>query len=101
MNIIRNKIKGDTILNEDTQLHGMIVGLTTVSENVILQLHGMVIGTVIIREGSTVYLHGMVNGSVINKGGHLEVFGIVNGKIIRESGETIVNPKAIVQNGIL
>lgn len=101
MNVIRDKIEGNTILNEDTQLHGMIVGLTTVSENTVLQLHGTIIGNLILKEDSTAYLHGMVNGDVINKGGHLEVFGTVNGKVIRENGETIVDSKAIVRDGVL
>lgn len=101
MKVIRSKVEGNTILSEDTQLHGMIVGSTTVSENILLQMHGMIIGNLILKVDSEVYLHGMVNGDVINKGGYLKVFGIVNGKLIRESGDTVVDPKAIVRDGII
>lgn len=101
MKVMKQRIEGDTILNEDTQLHGMIVGSTTVSENTVLHLHGMIIGNLLLEQSSTVYLHGMVNGDVINRGGRLEVFGIVNGKVIRENGETLVDPKAIVLDGVL
>jgi hypothetical protein len=100
MKIITEKIEGETNLNEDTKLTGMIVGSTTVSENTLLQLHGMIIGNLILKKGCSVYLHGMVDGDVINKGGYLEIFGIVNGKVIRENGETKVDSKAIIRSGI-
>ena len=100
MNIIRNKVEGDTVLSEDTQFFGMIVGKTTVSENTLLELHGMIIGDLILEKDSTVYLNGMVNGNVINKGGILHVFGMVNGQIVRQKGQTVVDSKALVRNGI-
>ena len=101
MKVIRNKIEGNTTINEDTQLHGTIVGSTTVSRNSVLQLHGMVMGDLILEENSTVYLHGMVNGNVINNGGYLEVFGTVNGKVIRESGETIIDFNAAIRDCVV
>lgn len=101
MKVIWGKVEGDTILNEDTNLHGMIVGSTTVSENTLLQLHGMIVGNLILEKESTVYIYGMVNGNIINKGARLEVFGMVNGKVYREGGETRVDPKAIVRDGVL
>jgi len=100
MNVIRNKVEGDTVLSEGTQLFGMIVGKTTVSENTLLELHGMIVGNLVLQKGSTVYLHGMVNGDIINKGGVLQVFGVVNGKIVRQSGQTMVDSKSSVRNGI-
>ena len=101
MKVIRNNIEGNTTINEDTQLHGMVVGLTTVSLNSILQLHGMIIGDLILEESSTVYLHGMVNGNVINNGGYLKVFGTVNGKVIRESGETIIDSNSVIRECVV
>ena len=100
MKVITDKIISDTIISEDTQLHGMIIGRITVVEGVIFHLHGMVIGDLMLREKATVYLHGMVNGNVINKGGYLEVFGCINGRLVRESGETIVDTQAIVREGL-
>jgi len=42
-NTIRHKIVGDTTIDEDTELHGMIAGTVTVAEDAILQLHGKVV----------------------------------------------------------
>jgi len=100
MKVIRDKVEADTVLSEDTQLFGMIVGKTTVSENTLLELHGMIVGDLVLEKGSTVYLHGMVNGNVTNKGGVLRVFGMVNGQIVRQSGQTVVDFKASIRNGI-
>ncbi len=100
MRVIRDKIEGETVLSEDTQLHGMITGSTIVSKNTVLQLHGVIIGNLILKAGATTYLHGMVIGDVINEGGHLEVFGTIKGKVIRKDGETIVDLKAMVFEGI-
>lgn len=96
MKVIKDKIEQNTAISEDTQLLGMIVGLTTVSKNVIFQIHGMIIGDLILNEGATVYINGIVDGNIANNGGHLEIFGIVNGKINTDIGETIIGPKAIV-----
>jgi len=100
MKVIRDKVEGETVLTEGTELLGMIVGKTTVSEDTLLKLHGMIVGDLILEKGSTVYLHGTVNGDVINRGGVLQVFGIVNGRIVRQSGETVVDSKALVRNGL-
>lgn len=100
MKIIRDRVEGNTVLTEGTQLLGMIVGNTTVSENALLELHGMIIGNLTLEKGCTVYLHGMVNGDVINKGGFSRFFGIVNGRIVHKSGEMVVDSKALVRNYI-
>lgn len=100
MKLIRDIIEGATNIKEDTQLHGMIVGSTTVSNNALFQLHGKIIGDLILIKDCSVYIHGMVNGDVINKGGCLEIFGTVNGKVIRENGETKIDSKAVIQKGI-
>jgi hypothetical protein len=100
MKTIRSKIEGNTILNEDTELHGMIVGTTTVCEGTVLALHGMVVGDLVLRPDSTVHLHGMVCGDVRNEGGRLDVFGMVQGRVIRADGLTIIHPKAVVLGGM-
>ena len=100
MKVIRDKIEGDIVIKEDTQVHGMIVGVTTVSENTLLQLHGMIIGDLVLNEDSKVLLKGMVNGDVINKGGHLEIFGMVNGKVVRKKGKTTIDSQAKVRDGL-
>ena len=99
MKTISHKIVGDTVLEQDIQLEGIIVGSTTVSENIKLRLHGDIIGDLWLREGSDVLLYGTVNGNIRNEGGHLEVFGIVKGKIKSLGGTTVIDPKAIIVNG--
>ena len=100
MRIINDKIEGDTIINEDTQLNGMIVGKTTVAEGIQLELNGMIVGNVVVEKNSAVYLCGEVVGNVVNEGGRLEVFGIVKGKVLRKDGDTFVDSKAIVRHGL-
>lgn len=101
MDVINDKIERNIVFIEDVKLHGMIVGSTTVSKNATLFLHGMIKGDLILEDNSKVYLHGMVNGDVIAKSGHIEVYGMINGKIIRENGEVIIDPKAIIEKGVL
>jgi len=78
MKMIYEKIESDVVIEEDTHLHGMIIG------------------NLILKNNSNVYIHGMVNGNIINKDGRLEVFGIVNGRIIKESGITNIHDRAII-----
>jgi cytoskeletal protein CcmA (bactofilin family) len=100
MKEIYDEIEGDVLLNEDTKLHGMFVGMTTVSSGVTLILHGTVTKDLIVEEDSKVMLHGMVIGDVVNNGGHLEVFGMITGKLIRNRGKSIVDPKAVIEGGL-
>lgn len=100
MKVIRDKIEGDIVIKEDTNLYGMIVGLTIVSENTLLQLNGMIIGDLVLKEDSKVFLNGMVNGDIVNKGGHLEIFGMVNGKVVRKKGKTTIDSQAIVRDRV-
>jgi hypothetical protein len=96
---IHNVVEQDLNITQDTNLHGMLVGLITVSENANLFLHGMISGDLILKDNSKVAVHGMVTGDVLVKRGTLEVFGMVTGKIIRESGEVFIDPKAVVEEG--
>jgi len=100
MRIRNDKIEGDTIINEDTQIDGMIVGNTTVAEGIQLKLNGMIVGKLVVAKNSTIQLYGTVDGDVVNEGGRLEVFGTVNGKVFRKDGDTLVDSKAIVRLGL-
>ncbi len=84
MRVIVDKIEGDTVIDEDTQLNGMIVGKTTVAEGVQLALNGMVVGNLVAKKDSVVYLYGMVVGDVINEGGKLEVRGMITGQTFKK-----------------
>ena len=55
-NTIRHKIVGDTTIDEDTELHGMIAGTVTVAEDTILQLHGKVDGSLILLPRSVAFV---------------------------------------------
>lgn len=96
MKMIEHKIEGDTRIEEDTELRGMITGNVMVAPGVTLELRGMVLGSLGLERSSRVYLRGMVTGNVENRGGHLEVWGMVDGRISRQDGITIVHPKAVV-----
>jgi hypothetical protein len=98
MNRIPGKVEGDVTITEDTQLNGMIVGNATVSRNVTLIAHGLITGNLILSEAAISYVYGTVDGNIINNGGHLEVFGYVKGKVVRQSGETIIDPNAKIDN---
>ena len=50
----------------------------------------------ILLKHSEVGLHGIVQGNVVNRGGHLHVYGQVHGSLVKESGTSIVDPKAKV-----
>ena len=100
MKVIRDKIEGDIVIKEDTQVNGVIVGVTTVSENTLLQLNGVIVGDLILKEDSKVFLNGIVNGDVVNKGGYLEIFGIVNGKVVRKKGKITIDSQAKVRDGL-
>ena len=100
MRLFNDKIEGNTSINEDTQLNGMIVGDTTVLENTMFELNGMIVGNLIIKKSSTVYLYGTVTRDVVNEGGRLEVFGTVNGKVFRKDGDTLVDSRAIIRYGL-
>ena len=90
-NTIRHKIVGDTTIDEDTELHGMIAGTVTVAEDTILQLHGKVVGSLILLPRSAAFVHGAVDGAVVNRGGYLEIFGAVTGQVVRQGGTTVAD----------
>lgn len=98
---ISHKITGETTIDQDTQLTGMIVGKTIVSGSVSMIINGMINGDLILESGSYAYVHGIVNGDIVNNGGNLEIFGTVNGKVIRKDGQTTVDTNAIVRDGVL
>lgn len=88
MRTVLDKIEGDTVINEDTELLGTIVGCTRVCENIQLDLYGAIIGDLVMEQNSRVYLYGVVSGNVMNNGGHLEIPGMANREVIGDNGET-------------
>ncbi|GEM_PF-868861 len=96
MKNIARIIRGDIFISEDTLLSGIVNGSITVAENTIFNLSGILNGRLFLKEKATVYLSGMVSGDIVNNGGYLEISGTINGNIIRQQGQIIVKPEAII-----
>lgn len=96
MREIKYVIKGNQILEEDTCLRGIIVGSVEVRPNVYFEVHGTLNGKLMLQGGSRAKVCGTVNGDITNDG-NLEIFGTVNGTVQTVSGETFIDPNAIVQ----
>lgn len=95
---IREKIENDVTIKEDTVLKGMIVGNVNVIEYTEFHLRGTVVGNLNINENTLVILRGTVNGDVVNNGGKLEIYGMINGRLFKESGETFIDEKAVIED---
>jgi len=93
MKYIYETLKGSQRITENSALHGMIVGETSVDSNVTLNVHGTIVGNLILSEKSKVILHGMINGDIINAG-ELEIFGTVNGNLFKRDGKITIHPGA-------
>lgn len=96
MIVEHGKIEDHIIVDRKLTLHGMVTGNVTVVPGGVLVLHGMCCQSVVVERGAAAYLHGTVGGDVLNRGGHLEVFGIVGGRVrTTERGHTFVDPGAV------
>ena len=97
MQDFHGKIDGPCTIEQDLDLHGMIVGDTTVAKGITLIHHGMITGDLTIRPNARVIIHGMVNGTVRNEGGTVEVYGIVGDVSDTPGAHTQIMPIAIVE----
>jgi cytoskeletal protein CcmA (bactofilin family) len=96
MHTVRTKLEGDVVFSRDTMLDGTVSGSARVTPGTLLDLRGMIAGDLTLEPNSVVELRGTVNGNVTNIGGRLEVYGVVNGSVFARSGQTTVDPKAVV-----
>jgi len=101
MEIIRDKIEQDLIIDRETRITGMINGLVTVEKDGVLILNGLINGNLIISVGGYCELHGTVNGNVKNNGGDLSVFGKINGNLYKKLGTTKLEPNAVIRDSII
>jgi len=96
--VVRKKVLGDVHIGAGgtLRLHGMVVGDVTISSGGKLFLHGMAVGNVNVEAEAYATILGMVNGVVRNNGGKLEVHGMVNGNLHTFSGNTYIDPEAVI-----
>ena len=94
------KLEGDVEVNGYLKFHGMITGSAIIRSGAHIDLHGMVARVLMVETGATAKIHGMVVGNVINKGGEIEIYGTVNGSVQKESGNTFIDPRAVVQGHV-
>ncbi|EKT3958483.1 hypothetical protein NTJ28_002499 [Flavobacterium psychrophilum] len=93
MTQITSHIRQDIIIDNETNLTGMVTGNVTVDNASNFIVHGMVNGNVIVQVGATLLVHGTINGNIINSG-LCKVFGVVNGKLIDNGGSFDIDSKA-------
>jgi len=96
MKTIIENIEGDTWVEQDTELHGYILGSAIVRSGKLLRVCGAISGNVKLESGARVFLYGYVGGDVVNNGGLLEVYGVVNGRVVRQAGTTRYGPEGLV-----
>jgi len=90
-------IEGDVEIKEEFRLRGIISGSTQVLRGGILHLHGICTGEVRVDPGGIIYLHGITK-NVLNNGGRVEVFGMITGTLTTLSGNTLIDPDAVIRN---
>jgi len=98
---IRENIEGDTWLEQDVELHGIILGSVIVPAGRLFHVCGAVSGSVHLEARARVFLYGYVGGDVVNNGGCLELYGVVNGRVIRQAGTTRIDRQALVYGGLI
>lgn len=90
---IRDKIEGDYIVNEITNVYGLIVGKVTVENRLIL--NGTINGDVFLTRNGSASIYGAVNGNIINKG-KCHIYGKVNGNIYSHPLDIKIDGKASI-----
>lgn len=98
MHVVQGKIARNLLLEEDTEIRGMVIGNVSVAKGVSLKLTGMVNGHINCRPGSEVVINGTVNGDVTNEGGSLQIYGTINGTVDGFRGLTQVDVGAHIND---
>ena len=98
---INENIEGDTWLEQDVELHGIILGSVIVRAGKLFRVCGSVSGNIKLEARARVFLYGYVGGDIVNSGGILEVYGVVNGRVIRQAGTTRIDRQAKVYGGLI
>ncbi len=74
MKIIGAQVRGDVLVDSDTQYNNIMGENVTVAENIMARFYGIILKNLIIKKGATVYLHEKFQGELINEGGILYLF---------------------------
>jgi hypothetical protein len=98
---INENIEGDTWLEQDVELHGIILGSVIVRAGKLFRVCGAVSGSVKLEARARVFLYGYVGGDIVNSVGCLEVYGVVNGRVIRQAGTTRIDRQAMGYGGLI
>lgn len=72
--IIYEEIKGNVIINVNSQFNNINADTVTVSKNVTARLYGSIREKVVLKQGATLFLHGVITGEIVNEGGEVFVF---------------------------
>lgn len=74
MEIIKDKITGDLIIDKDVQYQDVEVDTLVIQDNKTVRIFGVVRKLIHIKKNATVYFHGKLIGKVINEGGQFHAF---------------------------
>ena len=96
MRTIQEKIEGDFVASEDTDLYGMILGNITVQSGIHFNIIGTVDGDLTVQKGAKALLHGTLNGNIYNHEGFIDIFGRVCGVIKLDTGSIRIDAKATI-----
>ena len=69
MQTMQGKIDGPLVVTRDLDVHGTIVGDTTVRTNNTLHLRGVITGNLTIEKGASAIIFGIVEGRIYKAGG--------------------------------
>lgn len=74
---ISNKISGSLVVENDTEIHGMVTGSVTVKDGATLNLYGMVCKNLFAEKGSIINIYGVVSDTLVDYGANIELKGKV------------------------
>ncbi len=74
LKVIDTEVKGEVVINLNTQYNNLKADQVTVTENVTARIYGTIEGNVILKKGSRLHLHGVIRGKAINEGGEVYLY---------------------------
>jgi hypothetical protein len=76
MEIIKNKVTGNLIIDKDSQYQNLEADTVIVEGNKTARIFGVVKKLILIKKNATVYFHGKIKGKVVNQGGNFHAFDV-------------------------
>lgn len=96
MRVETGRLQGDLVLDEDTEIRGMVTGHVRVCAGATLVLNGTIGGCLVVVPGATAHINGVVGHHIYNAGGTVEIRGVVQRHLDTEAGETKVFAGSII-----